>query len=111
MADADYDTVHAAYRAIIAAHSDATEKGNKNRYTSVNGHMSSFLSPGGELCFRLSQKDMDSFNARFQGGPVLQYGSVMRGYVHVPEGLWSDVKAASDWFAKSWNYVSGLKPK
>ena len=62
MPDEGYDTVHAAYVAILDRHPEASEKGKKNRYTSLNGHMSSFLSPAGELCIRLSADDMQAFH-------------------------------------------------
>ncbi len=80
-------------------------------YTSLNGHMTSFVSPEGQLCIRLSKADMAAFLEAFPGEPVMQYGSVMRGYVDVPPALRDNLDKLSDWFRKSREYIGELKPK
>jgi hypothetical protein len=54
-------------------------KGAKNPYTSRNGHMFSFLDLDGAMALRLSDELIDEFLSRYESGPVIQYGSVMRG--------------------------------
>ncbi len=100
------------YGAVVEAASAHTEvKGAKNPYTSRNGHMFSFLTPDGMMALRLSDEDSGEFQSQYESGPVLQYGSVMRGYVSVPDDLLADPDAAAPWFDKSWGWIGSLPPK
>ena len=67
-------------------------KGAKNPYTSRNGHMFSFLDRDGTMAIHLSDELADDFLSRHESGPVIQYGSVMRGYVSIPDDLLSDTE-------------------
>jgi TfoX/Sxy family transcriptional regulator of competence genes len=84
-------------------------KGAKNPYTSRNGHMFSF--PDGTMAIRLSDELSDEFLAAYESGPVTQYGSVMRGYVSVPDDLLSDTEEISSWLKKAHEWIGTLEPK
>jgi len=86
-------------------------KGAKNPYTSRNGHMFSFLDVEGTMAIRLSDELADEFLSRYDSGPVLQYGSVMRGYVSVPDDLLSDTEELGSWFEKAYEWIGTLEPK
>lgn len=86
-------------------------KGAKNPYTSRNGHMFSFLDAEGTMALRLSQELTDEFLARYESGPVIQYGSVMRGYVSVPDDLLSNAEELGSWFEKAHDWIGTLEPK
>ena len=86
-------------------------KGAKNPYTSRNGHMFSFLDADGTMAVRLSDDLADVFLSRYDSGPVTQYGSVMRGYVSVPDGLLSDTEELGSWFTKAYEWIGTLEPK
>jgi hypothetical protein len=73
--------------------------------------MFSFLAADGAMAIRLSDELADEFLSRYESGPVLQYGSVMRGYVSVPDDLLSDVAQAASWFTKSFDWIGTLEPK
>ena len=76
------------YTAVVdGSASDCSVKGAKNPYTSRNGHMFSFLDADGVMALRLSGELGKEFLARYDSGPVVQYGSVMQGYVSVPDEL------------------------
>lgn len=100
------------YLAVVA-HSDSgvEVKGAKNPYTSRNGHMFSFLDPEGLMALRLSDVDGDRFREEYGGGPVVQYGSVMRGYVPVPAELLERTGDLSVWFDLSHDWIGTLPPK
>ncbi len=99
----------ARYRAAIeAARSEATIKGAKNPYTSRNGHMFSFLAPDGSMALRLSDELAEKFRAEYESGPVVQYGSVMRGYVSVPAELLAEPAELAPWFDTAWNWIGSL---
>lgn len=101
-----------AYAAVVEeSQNDAIVKGAKNPYTSLNGHMYSFLDADGGMALRLSDELGDEFQAKYDSGPVIQYNSVMRGYVSVPASLLSNTKELAAWFDKSHNWIATLEPK
>ncbi len=100
-----------AYDRVIASVEGAERKGASMPYTSVNGNMSSFLSPAGALALRLSADDRATFIDRYGAAPHEAHGRVMAEYVTVPASLFEDSASLAPWFATSWTYVASLKPK
>lgn len=101
----------AKYRAVVDAHPDAELKGAKNPYTSLNGHMTSFLDADGSMGLRLSSADRDEFIAAYDTAIAEQYGRKMKEFVVVPDSLLDDPDALGPWFARSREWVATLKPK
>ena len=90
------------YAAVVQrSASGASVKGAKNPYTSLNGHMFSFLDAGGAMALRLPSELSEEFLAQYDSGPVRQYGRVMQDYVSVPEELLHDTDELVGWFDKS----------
>lgn len=100
----------ARYTAVVTGAGEAV-KGAKNPYTSRNGHMYSFLDREGGMALRLSKEMYEEFLGSYESGPVMQYGSVMRGYVSVPDELIGDPEAIDRWFRKSYEWIGTLEPK
>lgn len=86
-------------------------KGAKNPYTSRNGHMYSFLDSDGAMALRLSDPLGDEFLSKYESDPVISYGSVMRGYVSVPDELLSDTDELGSWFDMAYDWIGTLEPK
>lgn len=109
----DYQGPSDALKRYAAVVEEAGEvvKGAKNPYTSRNGHMFSFLDGDGTMALRLSGELADDFLSRFESGPVIQYGGVMRGYVSVPDDLLSDAEELGSWFEKAYEWIGTLEPK
>ena len=101
----------ALYDALIAFIDGLKRKGKKIPYTSINGHMFSFLADDGTLCLRLSAADRDAFMQSVNADPVMQYGKIMKEYVALPAELLDDTDVAAVYFAQSFDYVLSLKPK
>lgn len=100
------------YTALVdSSAGDATVKGAKNPYTSRNGHMFSFLTAEGAMALRLSDEMGEGFLNSYDSGPVIQYNSVMRGYVAVPEDLLANTDELRDWFEKAYDWIGTLEPK
>jgi hypothetical protein len=97
--------------AVDASSIDAEVKGAKNPYTSRNGHMFSFLDREGAMAIRLSDDLREEFMAAYDSGPVIQYGSVMRGYVSIPSDLLEDTGEAASWLARAHEWIGTLPPK
>ncbi len=101
----------ARYERIVAAVGDLERKGAKNPYTSLNGHMFSFLDAAGTIAIRLSPADREAWALRYPDDPVIQYGSVMRGYVALPETVCDDLAEATTWLTRSRSWIATLEPK
>lgn len=86
-------------------------KGATLPYTSVNGHMFSFLSDGGTLALRLPATERAGFIERFATTLHQAHGTVMKEYVTVPDAVLVDTETIAPWFAAGHAYVSALKPK
>ena len=100
------------YKAVVdAGAGEAVVKGAKNAYTSRNGHMFSFLDPEGTMALRLPDDLAGEFLSTYESGPVISYGSVMRGYVSVPAELLANTSELTPWFDKAYDWIGTLEPK
>ncbi|MEP0265888.1 hypothetical protein [Dokdonia sp.] len=99
------------YNSLIGDNPKIERKGKTTPYTSINGHMFSFLSKDGTMGLRLSEKDRGGFIQHFKSQLMEQHGRVMKEYVKVPNDLLQDTEQLSEYLQKSLNYVSELKPK
>ena len=66
----------AAFDRLIATQPDLVRKGATIPYTSLNGHMTSYLTDSGSLVLRLSPEDRARFLAEHQTGLHVAYGVV-----------------------------------
>jgi len=80
-------------------------------YTSLNGHMFSFLSPDGKMGLRLPQAEREEFIKKFKSQLFIAHGTVLKEYGTVPEELLKDAKLLKKYFGISYEYVKSLKPK
>jgi hypothetical protein len=99
------------YDAVLERFPDVKRKGKASAYTSINGHMYSFVDSEGIMGLRFSKEDLEEFRELTGTGPFIQYDCVMRGYGVVPDDLLADTDALAIWFKKSLTYISSLKPK
>ena len=99
------------FDSLIGKNPGIERKGKTMPYTSVNGHMFSFLSKEGTMGLRLSKDDREQFMLDFDAALMEQHGRVMKEYVAIPHDLLEDTDQLSGYLQKSLDYVSGLKPK
>lgn len=99
------------YDALIQANPNVERKGKTMPYTSVNGHMFSFLSKEGEMGLRLSETDRAAFIDAFETELMEQHGRTMKEYVAVPASLLEKTNQLSVYLQKSLDYTASLKPK
>lgn len=90
---------------------DSEVKGAKNPYTSRNGHMFSFLDKAGSMAIRLSDDLREQFTETYDGAPVMQYGSVMRGYVSITPELLENTEETATWLSRSYEWIGTVPPK
>ena len=99
------------YNKVIKIHPLIERKGKNNPYTSLKGHMFSFLDKEGKMGLRFSKEYLVEFNKKYGGGPNVQYGSVMNGYAIIPDDLLEDTDKLLEYLEISYQFITTLKPK
>lgn len=101
----------ALYEKLIASSPGVERKGAAMPYTSLNGHMFSFLTPAGTLALRLADAEREAFLNKHKSKLCEQHGTVLKEYVEVPAAMWKKMRELTKYFECSRAYVAGLKPK
>jgi hypothetical protein len=99
------------YDRLVASVPGAELKGAAVPYTSVHGHMFSYLSKSGVLALRLPEGARESFLKKYKTKLCTQYGVVQKEYVEVPAALLKKTAELKPYFAMSLAYVGAMKPK
>ena len=101
----------ALYEKLVATLPEVERKGATVPYTSLNGHMFSYLGKTGTLALRLPEPARQSFLDKYKTKLCEAYGIVQKEYVEVPDALLSKTAELAKHFAASHAYVASLKPK
>ena len=96
---------------LVATNPKIERKGAANPYTSLNGHMFSYLNPSGTLALRLPEAEREKFLKKYKTTLFEAYGAVMKEYVTVPDSLLRNTKELQKYFELSYEYIGTLKPK
>ena len=99
------------YEELVATNPRVERKGAAMPYTSLNGHMFSFLTKSGKLALRLPTEEREAFLKKYKTKLCQQHGTVMKEYVDVPDGLLKKTRELKKFFDLSYAYVGSLKPK
>ncbi len=101
----------ALYEKLVATNSKAEIKGATVPYTSLNGHMFSYLSKEGKLALRLPETEREAFLKKYNAKLCSAYGVVQPEYVEVPDSLLVKTAELKKYFDASYGHVASLKPK
>jgi hypothetical protein len=107
----EYAVALELYDKLVATSPKVERKGATVPYTSLNGHMFSYLGKTGELALRLPAGEVEAFLKKYKTKLCEQYGVVQKEYVMVPNSLLKKAKELKPYFDASYAYVSSLKPK
>jgi len=99
------------YEKLVATNPSVERKGATMPYTSMNGHMFSFLTKTGTLALRLPSDERDAFLKKYKTKLCEQYGTVLEEYAEVPDALLRKTQELKKFFDLSYAYVRSLKPK
>ncbi len=99
------------YEKLVATNPKVERKGAANPYTSLNGHMFSFLTKTGKLGLRLPTEEREAFLKKYKTSLCKSYGTVMKEYAEVPDALLKKTRELKKFFDLSYAYVGSLKPK
>ena len=109
-ASAPQETVE-LYEKLVATNPKVERKGATMPYTSLNGHMFSYLSKQGKLALRLPSPEREAFLKKYKANLCSAYGVVQPEYVEVPDAVLAKTAELKKYFDASYAYVSTLKPK
>jgi hypothetical protein len=99
------------YSKLVATHPQAVLKGDTIPYTSLNGHMYSFLSKNDEVTLKLPAEERRKLIEKYKTRLAENYGIVQKEYVVVPDSLLENTAELEPYFGISYNYTSSLKAK
>jgi hypothetical protein len=99
------------YEKLVATNPDIERKGATVPYTSLNGHMFSYLHSSGALALRLPQGAREKFLEKYKTKLVEAYGIVQKEYVTVPDALLAKTTELKPYFEIGYEYAKSLKPK
>jgi len=99
------------YEKLIASNPKIERKGAVHPYTSLNGHMFSYLDQSGTMGLRLPEQEVEAFLKKYKTTLFKSYGVVKKDYVTVPDALLSKTKELLTYLDISYEYVKTLKPK
>jgi hypothetical protein len=101
----------ALYEKLVATNPKVERKGDTVPYTSLNGHMFSYLSKEGKLALRLPADVREAFLKKYKAKLCEAYGRVQPEYVEVPDALLAKTADLKKFFESSYKYACSLKPK
>jgi hypothetical protein len=107
----DRSAALAYYEKLVATNPAVERKGDSVPYTSLNGHMFSALHKDNTVALRLPEKERVAFLKKYRTSLASQYGVVQPEYVVVPDALLAKTTELQPYFAASYEYVAGMKPK
>jgi hypothetical protein len=99
------------YEQLIATNPAIERKGDVHPYTSLNGHMFTYLDQTGTLGLRLPKDEVDAFLKKYKTTLFKSYGVIKKDYVAVPDALLKNTNELKKYLQISYVYVKTLKPK
>jgi hypothetical protein len=99
------------YEKLIQTIPEIERKGAANPYTSVNGHMFTYLDPSGSLSLRLPKNELEKFLKKYKTTLFVAYGVVKKEYATVPDALLRNTRELRKYLELSYEYTKTLKPK
>lgn len=99
------------YEKLLATRPEIDRKGAVHPYTSVNGHMFTYLDQTGTLGLRLPKEEVEAFLKKYTTTLFESYGVVKKDYVTVPDSLLKNTKELKKYLDLSYEYTRTLKPK
>jgi hypothetical protein len=99
------------YEKLIATVPAIERKGAVHPYTSLNGHMFTYLDQTGTLGIRLSPDQVEAFLKKYKTTMFESYGVVKKDWVTVPDALLKNTKELKKYLEASLVNVKTLEPK
>jgi hypothetical protein len=101
----------ALYEKLIATNPAIERKGDVHPYTSVNGHMFTYLDQTGTLGIRLPAAEVEPFLKKHKTKLFESYGVIKKDWVTIPDALLQSTKDLRKYLDMSYESTRTLKPK
>jgi hypothetical protein len=101
----------AFYEKLIATNPGIERKGDVHPYTSVNGHMFTYLDQTGVMGIRLPKDELAAFLSKYNTTLFTSYGVVKKDWATVPDTLLTKTKELKKYLDLSVEFTKTLKPK
>jgi hypothetical protein len=99
------------YEKLIATIPAIERKGDVHPYTSVNGHMFTYLDQTGTMGIRMPESELEAFLEKYKTTRFESYGVVKKDWATVPAALLANTKELKKYLAVSYESTKALKPK
>jgi hypothetical protein len=99
------------YEKLIATNPNIERKGAVHPYTSLNGHMFSYLDQTGTIAIRLPKDEIEPFLKKYKTTLFVSYGVVKKDFVTIPDALLQNTKELKKYLEISFEHAKTLKPK
>jgi hypothetical protein len=99
------------YEKLLATNPKIERKGDAHPYTSVNGHMFTYLDQTGTMGIRLPDEALQDFLKQYKTTLFESYGVVKKDWATVPAALLKNTKALQKYLEISYEHTKTLKPK
>ena len=101
----------ALYEKLLATDPKIERKGDVHPYTSLNGHMFSYLDQTGVMGLRLPADEVEKFLKKYKTTVFKSYGVIKKDYVTIPDTLLAKTNELKKYLEISYEYAKTLKPK
>jgi hypothetical protein len=99
------------YEKLLATIPAIERKGAVHPYTSLNGHMFTYLDQTGVLGLRLPPNQLEAFLKKYKTTLFKSYGVIKKDWATVPDALLQNTKELKKYLEASYAHVKTLKPK
>ena len=99
------------YDAFVSKCTRFKRKGKTMPYTSANDYIFTLFNKAGEIGIRFSKEVQEKYITQFNTTIYKSYGAVMRGYILIPESMYSNTDLIVALLNESYDYVMSLDPK
>ncbi|MGB6687357.1 MAG: hypothetical protein WBE76_05900 [Terracidiphilus sp.] len=99
------------YEKLIATNPKIEQRGDVHPYTSVSGHMFTYLDQTGTMGIRLPEEELHTFLKKYKTTLFESYGAVKKDWATVPAALLKNTKTLQKYLEISYEHVKTLKPK
>jgi hypothetical protein len=99
------------YEKLIATNPNIDRKGAVHPYTSLNGHMFTYLDQTGAMGIRLPKDEIEPFLKKYKTTLFVSYGVVKKDFVTIPDALLKNTEELKRYLEISFEHAKTLKPK
>ena len=99
----------ALYDRLIKKCPEVEREGKVTPYATANGYMFTLINKSDELGIRFSEKVQEKYIKELKTTTFSSYGSVLTGYVLIPDKIWKDADVLAKYIREGYDFVMSLE--